>query len=170
MGHICRLIRSLSNIGAVIAGTAVLFMILLITIEVIGRRVLGFSTLIADEFSGYLLVAITFMGSAYTFRNEGFTRMDVIYNYFKGKGRWAVNVVLNLVSLVFLLITGYWMWVHILSTYRNSMKSISIFQTPLYVPMLFMGVGITLLLLEVLLEILTLFISVKTDQPTGASS
>jgi TRAP-type transport system small permease protein len=170
MEQIRRIIRSLSNIGVVISGIAVLTMIFLITLEVIGRRVLGFSTLIADEFSGYLLVVITFMGAAYTLRNDGFTRMDVIYNKFKGKGRRAVDVVLNLVSLVFLLIINYWLWIHIFSTYQSSMKSISILQTPLYLPMLFMGVGATLLLLEVILVLLTLFIPLKTNQSRGGLS
>jgi TRAP-type C4-dicarboxylate transport system permease small subunit len=170
MQQIRRVVRSLSNLGVVISGIAVLFMTLLITIEVIGRRVLGFSTLIADEFSGYLLVVITFMGSAYTLRSQGFTRMDAIYNKFKGKGRWVIDVVFSLVSLVFLLIIDYWLWVHILSTYRSSMKSISILQTPLYLPKLFMGVGITFLLLEVLLEIVTLFLPAKANHSGGTLS
>ena len=165
-----RIIRCLSNIGVVISGISVLFMILLITVEVIGRRVLGFSTLIADEFSGYLLVVITFMGAAYTLRCKGFTRMDIIYNQFRGRGRQAIDVVFNLVSLVFLLIIDYWLWVHILSTYRSSMKSISILQTPLYLPKLFMGLGITLLLFEVLLEIVTLFSAPKANPSGGTSS
>lgn len=152
-----RAIGFFSALGLWTSGAAVLFMILLITVEVIGRRILSFSTLVADEFSGYLLVLITFMGSAYTLKTGGFTRMEVIYNRFKGNGRWIINFVFNLVSLVFLSTIDYWLWVHILSSYRSGMRSISIFQTPLFVPQLFMGVGVTFLLFEVVLEICLLF-------------
>ena len=136
-----RIIFFLSALGLWISGIAVLFMILLITVEVVGRRVLNFSTLIADEFSGYLLVVITFMGAAYTLKTGDFTRMELVYNQFKGRGRWIIDLVFNLVSLVFLIILDYWLWVHIISNYRSDMASISILQTPLYLPKLFMGGG-----------------------------
>jgi TRAP-type C4-dicarboxylate transport system permease small subunit len=163
MNQLKRIINFLSALGLWISGIAVLFMILLITVEVIGRRVLNFSTLIADEFSGYLLVVITFMGAAYTLKTGGFTRMELVYNQFKGRGRWIIDLVFNLVSLVFLMILDYWLWVHIISNYRSDMASISILQTPLYIPKLFMGLGATLLLTEVILEIVTLFSPQETN-------
>jgi TRAP-type C4-dicarboxylate transport system permease small subunit len=162
-----RIVSSLSVLGLWISGIAVLFMILLITVEVVGRRVLNFSTLIADEFSGYLLVVITFMGAAYTLKTGGFTRMELVYNQFKSKGRWISDFVFNLISLVFLIILDYWLWVHIISDYRTDMASISILQTPLYLPKLFMGLGATLLLIEVLLEIVTLFSPQETKNKGG---
>lgn len=159
-----RIISFLSALGFWISGIAVLFMILLISVEVVGRRVLNFSTLVADEFSGYLLVVITFMGAAYTLKTGGFTRMELVYNLFKARGRWIIDLLFSLVSLVFLIILDYWLWVHIISIYRSDMASSSILQTPLYIPKLFMGLGVTFLALEVIFEIVTLFSSRgKTD-------
>ena len=145
MIFIQRIIGLLTNLGLWISGVAVLFMVFLITLEVAGRKLFGFSTLVADEFSGYLLVVTTFMGGAYTLKMKGFTRMEVIYNRFKGGSRWMIDLVFNLVSLVFLIIIDYWLWVHILSSYRSGLTSISIFQTPLYIPQVFMGIGVTFL-------------------------
>ncbi len=152
-----RMISLFSSLGLWISGIAVLLMTLLITVEVVGRRVLNFTTLIADEFSGYLLVVITFMGAAYTLKSGGFTRMELVYNQFKTTGRRVLDFVFNLVSLAFLIILDYWLWDHIISNYRSSMASISILQTPLYIPKLFMGVGATLLLFQVILELVALF-------------
>ncbi len=152
-----RMISFCSSLGLWISGIAVLLMTLLITVEVIGRRVLNFTTLIADEFSGYLLVVITFMGAAYTLKSGGFTRMELVYNQFKSRGHWMLDFFFNLVSLAFLIILDYWLWDHIISNYRSSMASISILQTPLYIPKLFMGVGATLLLFQVILELAALF-------------
>jgi TRAP-type mannitol/chloroaromatic compound transport system permease small subunit len=71
--------------------------------------------------------------------------------------------VFNLVSLVFIIIVDYWLWVHILSSYRSGLTSISIFQTPLYIPQLFMGIGVTFLLFQVVLEIAGLFVARRTN-------
>ena len=151
-----RMILFFSSLGLWISGIAVLLMTLLITVEVVGRRVLNFTTLIADEFSGYLLVVITFMGAAYTLKSGGFTRMELVYNQFKTTGRRVLDFVFNLVSLAFLIILDYWLWDHIISNYRSGMASISILQTPLYIPKLFMGVGATLLLFQVVLDLVVL--------------
>ncbi len=147
-----RVITFLSKLSAWISGIFIVLMILLITLEVAGRKLFGFSTLVADEFSGYMLVLITFMGAAYTVKTEGFTRMEVIYLRFKGKGRWVFNVLVNLIALIFLLIIDYWIWTFVLSSYRADTKSISIVQTPLFIPQLFMGLGVTLLVFEVILQ------------------
>ena len=137
-------------------------MVLLITLEVVGRKLFGFSTLVADEFSGYLLVVATFMGAAYTLKMKGFTRMEVIYNRFRDRGRWIIDLVFSLVSLIFLIIICYWLWVHITSSYRSRLTSISILQTPLFIPQLFMGIGVSFLLFEVVLEIVNLFLTERT--------
>jgi TRAP-type C4-dicarboxylate transport system permease small subunit len=163
MNSIERVISFLSKLGSWISGIAIMIMIFLITLEVVGRKLFGFSTLVADEFSGYLLVVITFMGAAYTLKMKGFTRMDVIYNRFKGRDRWVIDLVFSLVSLLFLIIVDYWLWVHIISSYRSRMTSISILQTPLYIPQLFMGIGVTFLVLEVVLELVTLLFPEKTE-------
>jgi TRAP-type C4-dicarboxylate transport system permease small subunit len=152
MKTIERVIAFLSKLSAWISGIFVILMILLITLEVTGRKLFGFSTLVSDEFSGYMLALITFMGAAYTVKTEGFTRMELIYLRFKGKGRWVFNVVINLIALVFLLIVDYWIWVFVLSSYRAETKSISIVQTPLFIPQIFMGLGVTLLVFEVILQ------------------
>lgn len=148
-----RVISFLSKLGSWISGIAIMIMIFLITLEVAGRKIFGFSTLVSDEFSGYLLVVITFMGAAYTLKTNGFTRMEVIYNRFGGAGRRVFNILINLVALIFLVVADYWIWVYTLSSYRFDTRSISIVQTPLFIPQLFMGVGITLLLFEVMLEL-----------------
>jgi len=147
-----RVITFLSKLSAWISGIFVILMVLLITLEVAGRKFFGFSTLVSDEFSGYMLVLITFMGAAYTVKTEGFTRMEVIYLRSKGRGRWVLNFLIYLIALIFLVITDYWIWAFVLSSYRAEIRSISITQTPLFIPQIFMGVGVTLLVFEVSLQ------------------
>ena len=118
---------------------------------------LGFSTMLADEFSGYLFVVITFMGAAYTFKLKGFTRVEMIYGRFKGGNRRIVSFLIILVAMIYLVIIDYWLWVYSASSYRSGMTSISIVQTPLYIPQVFMAIGVTLLLCEVVIELCSFF-------------
>ena len=50
----------LSKAGAAVGGVALVVMILLITAQVISRRILAAPMVVADELSGYLLVITTF--------------------------------------------------------------------------------------------------------------
>ena len=58
-----------------VAGLAAVVMMLLVTVEVLGRSFLNVSTLIADEMGSYLLVSLTFLGLAPTLRDGGFIRI-----------------------------------------------------------------------------------------------
>jgi TRAP-type C4-dicarboxylate transport system permease small subunit len=136
-------------VGLSLSGFAVLCMVGLVTADVVSRRFLGFSLLIADEVTGYLLIAVTFLGAAYTLSAGGFVRMELVYRRLRGKGRWVVDISIHLVSLGYLAIIAYWLGVYVVSSYRSGVTSISIAQTPLYIPRLFILLGVLLLMLEV---------------------
>lgn len=153
--------------GLWIAGFALFLMVLLVLGDVIGRKFLGYSLLIADEYAGYSLVAVTFMGGAYTLRTGSFTRMEVLYNRISGKGRWIIDLTINLVGLAYLLIIDYWLWVLIKTSYSSGETSISIAQTPLYIPQFFMGLGVTFLAFELVLQLVLLFRPARGVDRTG---
>lgn len=154
--------------GLWLAGLSLLLMILLVSADVVGRWLFGFSLLISDEYSGYLLIAVTFMGGAFSLRSGSFTRMDVLYNHTAGRGRWVLDLLINLVGLAYLSVIDYWVWVFIGSSYRSGVTSISIAQTPLYLPQIFMGLGVTFLMIVALLELLLLFRPAEADKRRGA--
>jgi TRAP-type C4-dicarboxylate transport system permease small subunit len=144
-----RIIPLLRNLGLWIAGASLIFMILLVTVEVVCRRFLGFSLFFSYEYSGYLLIVITFMGAAFTLHEGGFTRMEVLYNRFKGKALFILDFFIYVVAFAYLLIIAYWLWIYVASSYSSGVTSISIAQTPLYIPRVFMFLGVALLAVEV---------------------
>ena len=147
--RISRLVPLLRNVGLWISGASLISMILLVTFEVVSRRFLGFSLFFAYEVSGYLLIAITFMGAAFTLNAGGFTRMEIVYNRLKGKALFILDFFIYGVSLAYLVIIAYWLWIYVASSYSSGVTSISIAQTPLYLPRAFMFLGIALLVVEV---------------------
>jgi TRAP-type C4-dicarboxylate transport system permease small subunit len=147
--RISRIIPLLRNLGLWIAGASLIFMIVLVTFEVVSRRFLGFSLYFSYEYSGYLLIAITFMGAAFTLHAGGFTRMEVLYDRFKGKAHFILDFLIYIVAFAYLLVIAYWLWIYVADSYSSGITSISIAQTPLYIPRVFMFLGVALLVLEV---------------------
>ena len=61
-----RLEKYIALISAAVAGLILVYMVGIITVDVIGRGLFSFTTLIADSSSGYSLVGLTFLGLACT--------------------------------------------------------------------------------------------------------
>ena len=61
-----------------ICGVLVLVMAFLIAVEVFMRYVVGRPPLLADELSRYMLVAMTFLGVSYVWREKGHVRVEAL--------------------------------------------------------------------------------------------
>lgn len=141
-------ISFLTELGMYLSGTAIFFMSLFITFEVIARRFLGFSTLVADEWSGYLLVFVTFFGLAYTMKTKGFLQVELVIKRLSGWRYQALHFILLTLAVFYCLVMEYELVIYTWSTYVNDVVSISISQTPLYLPQLCMPIGMVIFILE----------------------
>ena len=76
-------------------------MIVLIIIEVFMRYVLRQPPMVADEFSAYMLVAMSYLGAAYTFRERGHVRITALVNRLPiGVSSW-LRVVTLAIAFIF---------------------------------------------------------------------
>ena len=95
---------------ALLGGFTVLGLIILAVVSVAGRN------LFSQPIPGYIdwieqfMPLIAFMGIAYTQRDGGHIRMDMLVNQFKGRVLWFVEALTTLIILllVILLIWGSW--------------------------------------------------------------
>ena len=149
---ILNLIERLSTAGMYVSGIGVFIMSILITIEILGRYFFGFSLLIVDEWSGYLLVMVTFLGLAYTMQTRGFLQIEFLLNRLSYRKRHLFNLFLILLALVYSFIIGWKLVLYTWSNYSAGIVSVSISQTPLYIPQLFMPLGMALLILQLINE------------------
>lgn len=136
--------------GLAISATAVVVLMLLITVEVLGRNLFRVSTLVSDEMSGYLLVVVTFLGLAYTLRSGGFIRVDAYRTRAHGRARRVLDVVIYALAAVYTAVLDWYFWRFALESYRFGSTSIYFTETPLWIPHSVMALGGTLLLLEIL--------------------
>lgn len=91
--------RALALLSGGVAAVALLVMATGVTVDVLGRYFLGRSTQMAVEVSGYLLVAIVFLGLSYTQLNNAHIKIDLALNLLPQSLRKAVTA-FNLVAFI----------------------------------------------------------------------
>jgi TRAP-type C4-dicarboxylate transport system permease small subunit len=144
------IISLFSTVGMYVAGFGILIMAVLITTEIVGRHLFGFSILVVDEWSGYLLVMVTFLGLAYTMKTNGFLQIEFLLNRLSPKQRRIFHTFLISVAFFYSILIDHKLITYTWSSYATGLVSVSISQTPLFIPQLFMPLGMTLLALELL--------------------
>ena len=70
--------RKLSNGGAFIASMLLVILVVLILVEIVLRYFFNTSTMRADEYSGYLYLALVCFGFGYTFMRDGHIRITFL--------------------------------------------------------------------------------------------
>ncbi len=138
----------LAAAAAVVSGAAVVAMTALVTVEVLSRDLFNVSTLIADEMSGYLLVALTFIGLAPTLRGGGFIRIDTYHARLRGGLRVALDLVIHGLAVGYAVLLDWYLWQLALDAWRLGTTSIQVSRTPLWIPQACMAVGGLLLVLD----------------------
>jgi TRAP-type C4-dicarboxylate transport system permease small subunit len=145
------LVNKLSNWGAYLASLLLVSLVCLILIEITIRHFFDMSTLIADEYSGYLYLASIFLGLAYTFKEGGHIRINIITSRLSKK---ANNIFDILAAIITIAILGFVLYRTILFTYDSyelEMLSEAVSETPLYLTQLVMPIGTSLFILAVVL-------------------
>lgn len=154
----CAMIRRFNKIGLYLAVFCAIAMPLLITIEVAGRTVFGKSTLICDEYTGYMLCAMTFFGAAYSLQEGAFLRVDILYERFGERFRQAVDILNWLVGLVYVLFLFRFCYSVFMYSVKENVVSISYSRTKLAYPQSVMLIGCVMLLVQIIVELVNAII------------
>ncbi|ORJ62970.1 hypothetical protein B5V00_02655 [Geothermobacter hydrogeniphilus] len=126
----------------------------LVATEVALRTLAGRSTLVADEYSGYLMVATVLFGLAYTLASDGHIRITILTGRLPEKPqRWFESLAALLALLLCLYLFRH-ACVMVYDTWSLGMTADSIAETPLWIPQLSLLAGLALLCLQLLAEML----------------
>jgi TRAP-type C4-dicarboxylate transport system permease small subunit len=133
----------------VLAGTTALFLMgMLITFEILSRAIFGYSTLVAEEMSAYLLVLLLFMGLGYTLRTDGFLRVEVLFNRFPAKVQLSVELISSILSMLYMVLLAYQSWLFVYESYDFGYRSIMPSGIRLWIPHLAIPIGCSLMVIE----------------------
>lgn len=127
------------------AGLLLVALTVLIGVEIVVRGLAGKSTLISDEYSGYLFVWITMIGFAHALQSGAFLRVDNVVNRMGPRGQALADILSAttgaLVSAACVYATGTLM----MASWRFGTVSIQPSATPLWIPQLMLPVGYVVL-------------------------
>jgi len=145
IGWVLTLNRWLSSGGAILSSVALLALVVLILVEILGRSFFQYSTMIADEYSGYLYLSAVFFGLAYALNHESHIRISIVTSRLGvSASRW-VDVFCGLMGVATMSVVVYYAWIFMMDTKSMDMVSEGVSQTPLYLTQIPVVVGSALL-------------------------
>ena len=162
-----RLVQNIEKIADKLgewAAWLVVAMFSLVLIEVFMRYVLNKPLMVADEISALMLVAMTYLGAAYAFRQGQHVRITAFVKRLPPKvSSWLRVVTLTLVlSLsIILAISSYELMAF---SFKMNLSSETWLRIPLRWPQLTIPIGFTLMSIVLVLEIVNAVIKIKSKR------
>jgi TRAP-type C4-dicarboxylate transport system permease small subunit len=151
LGAVCRVLEA----GAMALSILLLLVLLVImNVEVVARYLLNSSTLIADEYGGYLYTWIVLLGAVHLLRSDRYLTMTSVIDRLSRRMRNFFGVFGALIGLVVSAIGLYTTWVLVRNSYFFGTRSIQPSATPLVIVQSILPLGFGLLCLAYVEEIL----------------
>ncbi|MGD9136558.1 MAG: TRAP transporter small permease [Desulfobacterales bacterium] len=152
---IVKIIEKMTDIlsGHLQAGIIFLLMVMLL-LEVLTRYVLRSPISIADEMGGYLLVCITFMGLAYTWKEKGHVRVSLLVSRLPDKIARVLRFITLILATLFTLPLIKACYDLIMDSLLFESRSGSWLRTPLAYPQTILLIGAIMIFLQLVAEII----------------
>lgn len=143
-----------------VTAVMLVFMMALITTEVI-FRLFGLSTRVADEFSGYLMVILTFWGTAEVARRERHIRVTVLTERMSARvQRWLARLC-NVLGLILLALLLYAAGLLAMGSFNSGAITTGVFQIKRYIPQAAIPIGLFFATLQLANQIVKSFRKAK---------
>jgi TRAP-type C4-dicarboxylate transport system permease small subunit len=146
MADINAVVVTLSSIALVIAS-------FVLTYSVIVRYFLKISTDWQDETSVFLIVGAVFMSAAAIQAGRGHVAIEAIVGFLPPPVNAARELAVDIASLVFCGYFAWKSWLLLLEAWTEGFHSGSTWGPPLWIPYSLMTVGMTLLSIQILLQV-----------------
>ncbi len=167
INRVFNFIDRLSDYAGSIAGAASIIMCLFITVEV-GMRYLFNSPIIgADEIGALILIAVVFIGLAYTTHARGHVRVELIMDQAPQKVRVIFEIATWLLALIISILLVWGIWLETAEVFRKHLTSPSLLRIPLLPIYIIMTAGALLMCLQWIVQICRLITSLRAKAPAG---
>jgi len=143
----------LSKVTGLIGAIFLLAAALVTTEGVLVRKVLGWSTTWQIELSVFLLMYACFVGAAFAQMGEHHLNIDLLIIYLPPRIREILLVITGLLSCLICLVIAWYAWPMWWDAVLLNEHSESLWGPPMWIPYLFLPLGLTLLFLQSLVQI-----------------
>ncbi|MDZ7761827.1 MAG: TRAP transporter small permease [Desulfovermiculus sp.] len=161
-----RAVSRLSSAGAILSSAAFVFMVGLIVLEVILRSFFGKSTLIASEYSGYLLAAMIYLGLGFSFREGAHIRITFLQNRMPPLAYHWMDIFCHLAAAFLCVLSTLFLFDTVLTSYERGLQAYTVAETPLYIPQAVVLLGLFLFSLQVLARLVHLLFNFPGREQT----
>ena len=147
-----------------LSGWLVPLMMMLVVVDVFMRYVLRQPLMVSDEFSAYMLVACSFLGFAYTWRQKGHVRIEILVTRFSTKLYGWVRLLGLIATLIFMLEMDRAAWKMITYALQINLRSSTWLTFPLFWPQLTIFIGFVILTLMLIADISRVIVKVRAGK------
>ncbi len=137
----------LSKIGAYISSLFIIALVVLILVEIFGRGLFNYSTMLADEYSGYFYLSAVFFGLAYTFADNGHIRINIITSRLSENSKRWVDIFAGVLNTLVLIFALFYSYKFMLDSKEMEMVSEGVSETPIWLTQIPMSIGLAMFVL-----------------------
>ncbi len=141
-------IDACSKLGAYLSAFSMIVIVTLIVVEIICRSLFGVSTMVSDEFSGYLMVTTVMAGLGYTLETNSHIRITILLVKLGPRLRSFMDLFATCFAIVLTLFICYHAALMVYDSYSYDMRADSISETLIYLPQLVVPLGLVGLILQ----------------------
>ena len=146
-------IAYLSHAGRIVGCFFIFITALIITTNSVSRYILNYPLAFSDDYSRYMFVGIVYLGLGYTLRVGGHVSADLFVSKLSKKTRNTLGVITSSVGTIVIIAMLWYGWKAFIYAYTVNLRETSPLESPLWVPHLFLAVGVTIFLLDMLVHI-----------------
>lgn len=143
-----RITDGLTVITGWLAALCLVAAALIVTEAVIVRKLLGISTIWQIEASVFLLIFAVFVGAPFVQKNEHHLNVDLVIIHLSPRTREITLIVVSIATCILTGILAWYAWPMWWETVVHNEHSESLWGPPLWIPYLFLPLGMTLLFLQ----------------------
>lgn len=143
-----RITDGLTVITGWVAALCLVAAALIVTEAVIVRKLLGISTIWQIEASVFLLIFTVFAGAPFVQKNEHHLNVDLVIIHLSPRTRELTLIVVSIMSCILTAILAWYAWPMWWETVINNEHSESLWGPPLWIPFLFLPLGMTILFMQ----------------------
>ena len=150
-GRIQNILRAVVSVSAYLGDTALILMTLIIAYEVIARYFFNNPTGFADEIAAYLLIAVVFLAAGQVLREDSNIKVQLLYRRLSRKTQLRLDLIAHIFGLFVWSTFTYEFLVLVQRSFEQHRRSVSMLESPLWIPQAIMFIGATLALLQSIL-------------------
>jgi len=120
--------------------------------------------MVADEFSGYLLVALSFLGAAYTWKEKGHIRITALVSRLPQRVSSWIRLITLVLAFAFSIVLTQSSYNYMAFSFKINMLSPTVNRFPLQGPQMTIAIGYTVLCLLIAVEIAKAIVKMRSGR------